>query len=153
MIGDRWDGCAAGFLWLSLTPAGVSQSLPPGKAKPLVERACTACHELVIGSRQRMDRERWAALVEDMIDRGAELSGEKAAEVIDYLAANFGQKVNINQARAGVLVSELGLSDGEAAALVRFRESHGPFKDLASLKKVPALDAAKLDAVKERIAF
>ena len=135
-----------------------AQALPAGKAKPLVQRACTTCHELIIGSKQRMDRERWTVLVEDMVERGAKLSEEEVAEVVEYLSVNFGPpksaaKVNVNQAGAGVLVSELGLTERDAITIVRFRDAHGPFRDLSSLKKVPDLDPAKVDTLKDRLTF
>src|SRR6266568_3100121 len=111
-----WAGCFVGLLCLNFGGAAVAQELPAGKAKPLVQRACAACHELIIGSKQRMDRERWTALVEDMVERGAKLSDEEVTEVVDYLSVNFGpntgaSKVNINQAGAALLVRELGLSE------------------------------------------
>jgi competence ComEA-like helix-hairpin-helix protein len=153
------NGCLPGLLALSLAGAIFAQELPPGKGKPLVQRACTTCHELIIGSKQRMDRERWTALVEDMVERGAKLSEEETAEVVEYLAANFGPakndapKVNINQAGAEQLVRELGLAERDSEAIVRFRDAHGPYKDFSSLKKVPDLDQAKIDALKDRLAF
>src|SRR5438093_1009097 len=104
------NGCLAGLLALNLAGAIFAQELPPGKGKPLVQRACTTCHELAIGSKQRMDRQRWTALVEDMVERGAELSEGEVADLVEYLAANFGPeknqapKININQAGAEQLV-------------------------------------------------
>jgi DNA uptake protein ComE-like DNA-binding protein len=153
------NGCLAGLLALHFAGAMFAQELPPGKAKPLVQRACTTCHELIIGSKQKMDRERWTVLVEDMVERGARLSEEETAEVVEYLATNFGAKkaeapkVNVNQAGAELLVRELGLPERDAAAIVRFRDAHGPYKEFASLKKVPDLDQAKIDALQDRIAF
>ena len=146
-------GYLAGLLWLNFGSAIFAQALPAGKAKPLVQRACTTCHELVIGSKQRMDRERWTVLVEDMVERGAKLSEDEVAEVVEYLSVNFGPKVNVNQAGVRVLVSELGLTERDAMAIVKFREAHGPFKDLSSLKKVPDLDPAKIETLKDRLAF
>jgi hypothetical protein len=48
------------------------------------------CHQLVIGEKQRIDRDRWQALVEDMVDKGAKLTEQEVAEAVDYLAGNFG---------------------------------------------------------------
>src|SRR5437867_2716571 len=114
------------FLALAaLPPAGWTQSLPDGPAKPVVERMCTSCHELTIGTAQRQSREKWAALVEDMIGRGATGSSEEIAAVVDYLAANFGPgpaspaagaKVNVNRASSEELARAVPLSAGEADA-------------------------------------
>ena len=49
--------------------------------------------------------------------------------------------------------SGLSLKRSQAKAVVTFREKHGNFKSLDDLKKVPGLDAAALDAKKERIVF
>jgi competence ComEA-like helix-hairpin-helix protein len=40
-----------------------------------------------------------------------------------------------------------------AQAVVDYRTAHGNFTTLADLKKVPGIDAARLDARKDRIAF
>ena len=61
--------------------------------------------------------------------------------------------MNINQAGAALLVRELGLSERDAAAIVKFRGANGPYKDFSSLKKVPDLDRAKIDTLKDRLAF
>src|SRR5262245_15679390 len=47
--------CVAG---IALAAAIFAKDLPPGKAKPLIERACTTCHEINIGEKQRMGQER-----------------------------------------------------------------------------------------------
>jgi hypothetical protein len=153
------NSCLAAWLALNLAVAISAQELPAGKGKPLVERACTTCHELTIGSEQRMDRKRWTALVEDMVNRGAELSEDELAEVVEYLTANFGPakndapKVNVNQTGAEQLIRELGLAERDAETVVRFRDAHGPYKDFSSLKKVPDLDQAKIDALRDRLTF
>jgi len=91
-------------------------------------------------------------------ERGAKLSEDEMAEVVEYLTVNFGPqksatRVNVNHAGAGVLVSELGLTQRDAMSIVKYREANGPFKDLSSLKKVPDLDPAKIDTRKDRLAF
>jgi DNA uptake protein ComE-like DNA-binding protein len=47
----------------------------------------------------------------------------------------------------------LALPEKEAAAVIAHRDEHGPFADLAHLKKVPGIDAAVLDAQAEAITF
>jgi competence ComEA-like helix-hairpin-helix protein len=126
--------CMAGWLMLNLAGLASAQGLPPGKGKDLVQRACTTCHELIIGSKQRMDRERWTAVVE-------------------YLVTNFGPRLRINEAGVEQLVRELGLAGRDAEAIVKYRNAHGPYKDLSSLKEVPDVDPAKIDALKDRIVF
>jgi len=42
---------------------------------------------------------------------------------------------------------------GIAEAIVAYRQANGDFKTLDDLKKVPGLDAVKVDAQKTRITF
>jgi hypothetical protein len=65
-------------------------ALPDDPARPVVERLCTSCHELVIGEKQRYSRERWAELVDQMSARGMEGSSEDVEIVVNYLAKYFG---------------------------------------------------------------
>jgi competence protein ComEA len=39
------------------------------------------------------------------------------------------------------------------AKIVEYREKNGPFKSIDALKKVPGVDAAKIEAKKDRLAF
>ena len=47
----------------------------------------------------------------------------------------------------------LDITAAVADALVSYRQQNGPFKTLDDLKKVPGLDAAKVDARKVRVTF
>jgi hypothetical protein len=66
--------------------------LPEGKDRALVERLCTECHDLEQTVLLRQSRERWSALVDDMVGRGAPGSDAELALVVDYLSSNFGPK-------------------------------------------------------------
>jgi competence protein ComEA len=59
----------------------------------------------------------------------------------------------VNQATAAQLESGLGLSTTEAEAVIEYRKKNGDFKSIDDLKKVPDVDAKKLDAKKDRLAF
>jgi competence protein ComEA len=43
--------------------------------------------------------------------------------------------------------------DQEAAAIIEYRAKNGPFKSIEDLKKVPGIDAAKIEARKDRLTF
>ena len=58
-----------------------------------------------------------------------------------------------NKETAAQLVSHLGLSDKEAAAVVTYREKHGNFKSIDDLKKVPSIDTKKIDEKKDDLSF
>jgi len=51
------------------------------------------------------------------------------------------------------LQTQLELTAKDADAIVKYRTDHGDFKDFDSLTKVPGVDAAKLTAKKDSIAF
>ena len=59
----------------------------------------------------------------------------------------------MNKATAKDLEPALELSTKEAQAIVQYREQNGAFKSLEELKKVPGLDAKKVEAKKERLIF
>jgi competence protein ComEA len=148
-------------LWLSAASLpGIAQSLklPDGAGKEATEKVCGMCHgaELVLGRQET--RETWSAIVDDMIQRGASGSEEEFYQVVDYLAKNFSPtspvaKINVNKATAKDLESALKLPAKDAAAIVQQRTAKGDFKSLDELVKVPGIDARRLAANKNRLAF
>jgi competence protein ComEA len=88
---------------------------------------------------------------------GMKSTEQEYATVLDYLSKHFPAdevpRVNVNTATAIELESGLTLRRSQAAALIAYREKNGDFKSIEDLKKVPGLDADKLDAKKDRIAF
>ena len=77
--------------------------------------------------------------------------------ILDYLAKNYPAeeipKLNANKATAIEFESRLTLTRSQAAALIEYRTKNGPFKSIDDLKKVPGVDAAKIEAKKDRIVF
>jgi competence protein ComEA len=88
---------------------------------------------------------------------GMKSTSEEYALVLDYLVKNYPAedvpRINVNQATAIQLESVLGLRRSQAKEVLAYREKNGDFKTIDDLKKVPGLDAAKLDAKKDRILF
>ena len=80
------------------------------------------------------------------------LSDEQLEAVMRVLLRTL-TKVNVNTATAAQLPLVLDISEATAQALVKYRGAHGNFKTLDDLKKVPGIDAAKLEARKDRVAF
>jgi len=146
-----------------------SPALPPGEGKPIVERMCGSCHALKVVTSKRASPEQWAQLVDQMVSRGAEGTDEEIETVTEYLAKNFGldsppppaaekenpgaQSIRVNQATASELLAALGLTSDESAAIVAYREQNGKFKEWRDLTKVPRVDAAKIEANKDRLVF
>ena len=59
----------------------------------------------------------------------------------------------MNTATAIELESGLTLRRSQAAAIIAYRSQHGKFASLEDLKRVPGLDAATIDAKKDRVTF
>jgi competence ComEA-like helix-hairpin-helix protein len=139
------------------------QELPPGEGKDLLTKDCTSCHQVSVITSQHKSESKWTDTVVEMRNRGAEGSDEDMEKIIHYLAANFGPqdatapakvaKVNVNTASASDIVTGLSLSQASADAIVAYRTKNGKFKDIDSLKQVPGVEAAKIDAVKDKIEF
>lgn len=62
---------------------------PPGPGLELVNERCGFCHTTNQVFTARKTGAEWPAVVQSMVDRGAELSPEEQKTMSDYLAANF----------------------------------------------------------------
>jgi competence protein ComEA len=115
------------------------------------ETVCGACHTPGMVSDIRTEAD-WKDTVEQMVSLGAEGTADQMAAVMRVLLRSW-TRVNVNTATATQLPLVLDISEATAKAVIKYRSEHGNFKTLADLKKVPGVDAAKLDARKDRIAF
>ena len=98
-------------------------------------------------------RDVWQDTVDSMRGRGATGTDDDFKMIVDYLTKYFGVPVNVNQAPAKDLASNLVITTDEAAAIVKYRTDNGNFKDYSDLSKVQGLDITKLDPIKSRITF
>ena len=92
----------------------------------------------------------------NMVQRGAQGTDDEFADVVDYLTKTVSveaAKINVNKATAKELQTGLGVSDKDADAILQYRTANGDFKSIDDLKKVPGLDAAKIDAKKAKLTF
>lgn len=131
--------------------------LPAGTGKDTLIRVCGKCHSPDKVMANGQSREGWEDTITKMAGYGAVGTDAEFTEILDYLAKNFPPSssgtVNVNEATAAQLESDLGLSTTEADAVIQFREKNGAFKSIDDLEKVPGLDAKKLDAEKARLVF
>ena len=154
---------AAAVLWsmaaLSASAASSAASaaqsrpgeLPEGEGRDVVEAICSNCHGLDQVAAQRRTRGEWEYLVEDMASRaGAGADDIKA--IVGYVVAHFG-RANVNNAPESDLVVIVDLTQAEATAIVEYRKKEGDYRTLEDLRKVPALDFARIQARKDRIVF
>ena len=131
--------------------------LPDGPGKAETERICKQCHELERSISPRQDRAGWQATMDKMVALGAKGTQKEFDTVVEYLAVNYpGQEVpriNVNTARAIEFESGLSMPRSQAAAIIQYRTKNGDFHSIEDLKKVPGVDAAKIEAKKDRLIF
>lgn len=131
--------------------------LPDGPGKPVLEKLCLQCHDVAKSVSLRQDRNGWGQTMTKMIAMGMKGSDEEMQTVLDYLVEHFPPEalppININTARAIQIESRFSLKRSEAAALLKYRKEHGPFKTIDDLKNVPGIDFAKIEAKQDTIVF
>ena len=140
---------------LIVSAAGGWAQLPDGEGKAETARICKGCHELERSISPRQDRVGWQQTMDKMVSLGAEITDQDYNTILNYLAKNYpGEempKLNINKASAIEFESRLTLPRSQAAAIIEYRTKNGPFKAIDDLKKVPGVDAARIDAKKDRL--
>jgi competence protein ComEA len=129
--------------------------LPEGAGKDAVVKSCLECHGVANFRAVRHDAAGWTESVQDMVDRGASATPADVEAIVAYLAKNFGQgsKVQMNTAPLEEIKKVLGFTVPEANAIVSFRAQNGPYKDWRDVLKAPGVDAAKVEAKKDEMAF
>ena len=130
-----------------------AQSLPEGAGKDLVEVICSSCHSTERIADKRWTRQQWQDKVLEMLQEETDVTQPERVQIVDYLAKTFPARVNVNSATAKDMENALEISTENAAAVVRYREKNGNFKTIGDLKKVPGLDAAKIEAKKDLLDY
>jgi competence protein ComEA len=115
------------------------------------EKVCGSCHASSMVS-DLLSAPEWKETVEQMVSIGAKGTDQQMEAVMRVLLRTF-TKVNVNKATAAELPLVLDINEATAQAVVKYRDEHGVFKTLDDLKKVPGVNAAKLDARKDRVVF
>jgi competence protein ComEA len=145
------------FILPAFSTTMLAQKLPDGPGRAELEKMCKQCHELARSVSLRQDRDGWDQTMTKMAAFGMKSSDQDYALVRDYLAKYFPAedipRINVNKASAIELESGLSLKRSQAAAVLLWRAEHGSFKSLEDLKKVPLMDAGKIEAKKDRITF
>ena len=133
-------------------PANTKEELPPGPGKDTFQRVCSGCHLTSVATSQRKTADGWTDTIIEMRTRGANASDDEFEQIVQYLATNFGP-VDVNTADAAAIASALSVPQTEAEAIVAYRNQNGKFKDIAALKLVPGVEAAKIEAAKANLNF
>lgn len=71
-------------------PGRPAAALPEGKGRELVTTLCVGCHDLNTAVDKRATVSEWRDTVARMVERGAVISTEDAAVVVNYLGEHYG---------------------------------------------------------------
>ena len=143
------------LVFAALASSATAQSFPNGSGKDVFESVCSLCHAPTAVMGKQWTKAQWDAKVTEMLQEEPDVTAAERLAIVEYLSANFkpGGKIYINRAAARDLATALEIPGGDAEAIVRYREEKGAFKTWADLKAVPGLDAAKIEAKKDRLEF
>jgi competence protein ComEA len=130
-----------------------AEGLPDGPGKALVEAVCSECHTTERIAAQQLTKPQWADKVLEMLQEAPDVKQSERDTIVEYLAKNFPAHANVNKDGVQALQAILDISPESATAIVSYRKNNGSFKTLDDLKKVPGVDAAKLDAKRDIIDF
>lgn len=151
--------------------------LPPGKGKELLKSLCTSCHDLTWTVTSRKDSEGWRRSVNSMLAASdpqfAQYLGDEIDILTRYLAEYFGpliptcetlQKdaelrgkylagkirslIDINSASLTDLMRLPGITKDSAGLIIKYRETHGPFKAKEELKAVSGITDTECEKLK-----
>lgn len=78
-------------------PTGAT-ALPDGAGKSIAQRACSSCHSLQMITSKRASVDGWTQVVNDMVNRGANLSDDEIDTLIQYLSTNLSPATPKNEA-------------------------------------------------------
>jgi competence protein ComEA len=142
---------------LGVTTSAAWAQLPEGRGRAETQKLCSECHELARSVSLRQDRDGWKTTINKMTSLGAQGTEQEFAAVLDYLSTHFAAealpRLNVNKAKAIDFESRLSLRRSQAAAVIEYRSTHGDFKSIEDLKKVPGIDPAKIEAKKDILEF
>jgi competence protein ComEA len=158
----RWSIKRGGLLVLLpglLCAQQTFQAVPAleGPGREETEKLCSDCHELARSISLRQNRDGWKATINKMISLGAKGTEEEFSAALDYLSAHYPAQalppLNVNTAKAIDFETRLSLRRSQAAAVIQYRNMHGSFNSIEDLKKVPGIDAEKIEAKKDVLVF
>jgi len=155
MVNVSGSSAAIGALaaLLAMSAALSSQDrFPDGSGKADVIKVCSGCHDAEIILANLKTPGEWNETLQNMATQGAEATPEQWKAIEQYIDVHFAM-VMVNKAPADEIQIALDVTPEVAAALVKYRQDKGPFKTIDDVKKVPGIDAAKVDAATSRVVF
>jgi len=68
----------------------VIAAFAPGQGRNETATACGMCHAPIMVTGKKFDADKWAEVVDQMIDKGARVRDEDYDTIVNYLAAHYG---------------------------------------------------------------
>ncbi len=148
---------AMALLAVTFSSARQTRPMPDGPGKAETVKMCSSCHDLDKSLSLKQDRAGWQRTVEKMIAFGLKTTDSDIVAVVEYLTRSYPAddvpRLKVNSAEAIEFESTLGIKRSQAKAIIAYRDKNGAFKSIADLKKVPGIEAAKIDSKKDRLIF
>jgi competence protein ComEA len=145
-------GCVMVGLWTFAAAGAVQDRFPDGPGKAQLLTVCSGCHDAEIVLAHLQSPGEWTDTLQKMVELGADATPDDWRAIEGYIDANFAL-IRINKAAADELRITMDLAADVAGAVVKYRQANGPFKSVDDLKKVPGVDAVKIEARKDRFVF
>ncbi|WP_373933365.1 hypothetical protein [Sphingobium sp. sgz301304] len=82
-------GAAGAWAQQAPAPTAAAVTPPPGPGLDLINERCGFCHTTAQVFQTRRSETDWAATVQGMADRGAEVSPDEIKTITAYLAAHY----------------------------------------------------------------
>jgi competence ComEA-like helix-hairpin-helix protein len=139
-----------------------AQTMPDGPGKEFILSQCTACHQPDHFTKYHHTPEEWQTIITRM---GTRLRGDATKKDLDtvtqYFVTNYPKvdkpeeagKVNMNKATAKEIEAGLDLTVAEADAIVRYRETHGEFKEWRDMLIIYGVNGKRIRDRQDRMAF
>jgi cytochrome c5 len=135
--------------------------MPDGPGKQFILMQCTACHQPDHFTKYHHTAEEWQVIIARMGTRVPGATKPDLDAVLKYFVTNYPKaeapedvnKVNMNKATAQDIAARLDLTAAEAEAIVRYRETHGDYKEWRDMLIIYGVDGKKIQARQERMAF
>ena len=138
--------------WTLAVAGAVQDRFPDADGKSQLMTVCSGCHDAEIVLAHLQTPGEWGETLQNMAQLGAEATPDEWRQIERYIDVNFAL-IPVNKAAADELRLTMDLTSEVAGAVVKYRQANGPFKSVDDLKKVAGVDAAKIDARKDRFVF
>jgi competence protein ComEA len=143
---------AAAVGMIAVRGVATQDRFPNGAGKSELVKVCSGCHDPDNVFAYSMTAREWTDTLNNMAERGTEATADEWQAIELYLDRYFAT-IPVNRAGSDELARTMDVMPAVGEAIVAYRREHGTFKTIDDLKRVPGLEAAKVDSRKARVIF